>query len=65
MEDSVRTLDTISCLIVCQSVNSTGCFDAEVHRQMEPGIHGDKDKGAYSIVVSGQYKDDKDYGDTM
>jgi hypothetical protein len=32
---------------------------------MEPGIHGDKDKGAFSIVVSGQYKDDKDYGDTM
>ncbi|KAG2756633.1 hypothetical protein P692DRAFT_20527952 [Suillus brevipes Sb2] len=43
----------------------TECFNAGVHRQMEPGIHGDKYEGAFSIVVSGQYKDDKDYGDTI
>ncbi|KAG1866878.1 PUA-like domain-containing protein, partial [Suillus subluteus] len=41
------------------------CFEAGVHRQLEPGIHGINTKGAFSIVVSGQYKDDKDYGDTI
>ncbi|KAG2147632.1 PUA-like domain-containing protein [Suillus clintonianus] len=43
----------------------TECFDAGVHHQMEPGIHGTKADGAFSIVVSGQYPDDKDYGDTI
>ncbi|KAG1785716.1 PUA-like domain-containing protein [Suillus plorans] len=41
------------------------CFHAGVHRQLEPGIHGTKEMGAFSIVVSGQYKDDKDEGDTI
>ncbi|KAG2128195.1 PUA-like domain-containing protein [Suillus cothurnatus] len=45
--------------------NRTECFAAGVHGQLEPGIHGIKEKGAFSIVVSGQYRDDKDYGDTM
>ncbi|KAG2036856.1 PUA-like domain-containing protein [Suillus americanus] len=45
--------------------NRKECFYAGVHRQLEPGIHGIHDKGAFSIVVSGQYKDDKDYGDTI
>lgn len=45
--------------------NRTECFDAGVHRQLEPGIHGVKGQGAFSIVVSGQYKDDKDNGDTI
>lgn len=50
---------------ICLSVNSTECFHAGVHRQLEPGIHGKKRVGAFSIVVSGQYEDDKDEGDTM
>ncbi|KAG2341315.1 hypothetical protein BDR05DRAFT_965338 [Suillus weaverae] len=45
--------------------NRLECFDAGVHHQLETGIHGIKGKGAFSIVVSGQYKDDKDYGDTI
>jgi hypothetical protein len=45
--------------------NRLECFDAGVHRQLEPGIHGVMGEGAYSIVVSGQYKDDKDNGDTI
>ncbi|KAG1750713.1 PUA-like domain-containing protein [Suillus lakei] len=45
--------------------NRKECFDAGVHRQMEPGIHGIQEEGAFSIVVSGQYKDDKDDGDTI
>jgi hypothetical protein len=45
--------------------NRTECFAAGVHGQLEPGIHGIKEKGAFSIVVSGQYRDDKDYGDTI
>lgn len=43
----------------------TECFHAGVHRQLEPGIHGKKRVGAFSIVVSGQYEDDKDEGDTI
>ncbi|KAG1899429.1 PUA-like domain-containing protein [Suillus fuscotomentosus] len=41
------------------------CYNAGVHLQSEPGIHGTKEMGAFSIVVSGQYKDDKDEGDTI
>ncbi|KAG1750711.1 PUA-like domain-containing protein [Suillus lakei] len=45
--------------------NRVECFEAGVHRQIEPGIHGIQEEGAFSIVVSGQYKDDKDYGDKI
>ncbi|KAG2110939.1 PUA-like domain-containing protein [Suillus discolor] len=41
------------------------CFNTGVHGQSEPGIHGIKGMGAFSIVVSGQYEDDKDDGDTI
>ncbi|KAG2157927.1 PUA-like domain-containing protein [Suillus bovinus] len=45
--------------------NRRECFDAGVHRQLEPGISGTEATGAFSIVVSGQYIDDKDEGDTI
>ena len=39
---------------------------AGVHRPLQAGICGTADKGgAESIVVSGGYKDDKDYGNTI
>ncbi|KAG1781582.1 PUA-like domain-containing protein [Suillus placidus] len=47
------------------SVHSRECFDAGVHQQIEAGISGTETDGAFSIVVSGQYKDDKDNGDTI
>ncbi|GHH03964.1 YDG/SRA domain-containing protein [Streptomyces rubradiris] len=36
--------------------------DAGVHRPLQAGICGTKQTGAESIVVSGGYKDDEDYG---
>lgn len=36
-----------------------------MHRQIEAGISGTETDGAFSIVVSGQYMDDKDSGDKM
>ncbi|KAG2036861.1 PUA-like domain-containing protein [Suillus americanus] len=41
------------------------CYAAGVHRHMQAGIQGSKISGACSIVVSGQYDDDKDLGDTI
>jgi hypothetical protein len=69
MEESVRSLDyrlitLVGCLIWL-SVHSKECFDAGVHRQIEAGISGTEADGAFSIVVSGQYMDDKDNGDKM
>ncbi|UYV74335.1 UHRF2 [Cordylochernes scorpioides] len=37
--------------------------EAGVHRPHVAGIHGTEKKGAYSIVLSGGYEDDKDDGD--
>lgn len=37
--------------------------DAHVHRPLQAGISGAKQEGADSIVVSGGYIDDRDYGD--
>ena len=34
-----------------------------VHRPIIAGIHGRENEGAYSIVLSGAYEDDKDYGE--
>ncbi|KAG1851590.1 PUA-like domain-containing protein [Suillus subalutaceus] len=45
--------------------NRTECFNAGVHHNIEAGISGTEADGAFSIVVSGQYKDDKDDGDTI
>ncbi|KAI0666553.1 hypothetical protein C8Q78DRAFT_1058067 [Trametes maxima] len=36
-----------------------------VHFCLRAGIHGQKDRGAFSIVVNGRYEDDKDYGKTI
>jgi putative restriction endonuclease len=40
-------------------------FDAGVHRQLQAGIAGGEQAGAESIVVSGGYEDDEDYGDLI
>lgn len=37
--------------------------EAGIHRPHVAGIHGRESDGAYSIVLSGGYEDDKDYGD--
>ncbi|MFF0967601.1 YDG/SRA domain-containing protein [Streptomyces sp. NPDC003703] len=39
--------------------------EAGVHRPLQAGICGTKKAGAESIVVSGGYKDDEDYGDVI
>ncbi|MFE6897082.1 YDG/SRA domain-containing protein [Streptomyces sp. NPDC057717] len=39
--------------------------EAGVHRPLQAGICGTKKDGAESIVVSGGYKDDEDYGDVI
>jgi predicted restriction endonuclease len=46
--------------------NRKALHDARVHRPLQAGICGTADQGgAESIVVSGGYKDDVDYGDTI
>lgn len=39
--------------------------EAGIHRPLQAGICGTKKNGAESIVVSGGYKDDEDYGDVI
>jgi putative restriction endonuclease len=39
--------------------------DAGIHRPLQAGICGAAKTGAESIVVSGGYEDDEDYGDTI
>jgi putative restriction endonuclease len=39
--------------------------DAGVHRPLQAGISGGASEGADSIVVSGGYEDDEDYGDLV
>ncbi|MFG2847786.1 YDG/SRA domain-containing protein [Kitasatospora sp. NPDC048296] len=39
--------------------------DAGVHAPLMGGIHGNSREGADSIVVSGGYRDDEDYGDLI
>lgn len=39
--------------------------EAGVHRPLQAGICGTKTTGAESIVLSGGYKDDEDYGDVV
>ncbi|KAJ8589530.1 hypothetical protein M405DRAFT_206060 [Rhizopogon salebrosus TDB-379] len=41
------------------------CSFAAVHRPLMAGIHGSKKAGAYSIVISCYYEDDKDEGDII
>ena len=40
-------------------------YDAGVHRALVAGIVGAEHAGAESIVVSGGYEDDEDYGDVI
>ncbi|MER6359370.1 YDG/SRA domain-containing protein [Kitasatospora sp. NPDC001527] len=40
-------------------------YDANVHRQLQAGISGTKDRGAESIVASGGYEDDEDLGNVI
>ncbi|WP_414936251.1 YDG/SRA domain-containing protein [Amycolatopsis sp. cmx-11-51] len=46
-------------------VNRRDAFDRGVHRQLQAGISGTGETGARSIVVSGGYSDDKDFGDEI
>ncbi|MFJ6137834.1 YDG/SRA domain-containing protein [Kitasatospora sp. NPDC092286] len=39
--------------------------EAGVHAPLMSGIHGNSSEGADSIVVSGGYRDDEDYGDVI
>ncbi|KAI0353642.1 hypothetical protein OH77DRAFT_572770 [Trametes cingulata] len=39
--------------------------DAGVHAGLRAGIHGQKDVGAFSIVMAGGYEDDVDCGDVI
>ena len=39
--------------------------EAGVHRPHVAGIHGREDEGAYSIVLSGGYEDDKVRGSIL
>jgi putative restriction endonuclease len=39
-------------------------YDAGVHKALLAGIVGQQASGAESIVLSGRYEDDEDYGDS-
>ena len=45
--------------------SSKECSAAGVHAPPIAGIHGTKDDGAYSVVMSGDYNDDEDHGETL
>ena len=40
-------------------------YDAKVHRVLQAGIQGNAKEGAESIVISGGYEDDQDYGNEI
>jgi putative restriction endonuclease len=40
-------------------------YDAGVHRALQAGIVGRQAAGAESVVLSGGYADDEDYGDVI
>jgi putative restriction endonuclease len=46
-------------------VDRRALADAGVHRPLQHGISGAAAEGADSIVVSGGYEDDEDYGDLI
>ncbi|KAJ6508774.1 PUA-like domain-containing protein [Mycena sanguinolenta] len=46
-------------------LNRKECSHAGVHAHTFKGIHGCKDEGAYSVVMSGGYEDDQDKGETF
>jgi putative restriction endonuclease len=45
--------------------NRAELADAGVHRHRQAGISGSASKGADSIVLSGGYEDDQDFGDLI
>ena len=45
--------------------NRAELADARVHRHRQAGISGSASKGADSIVLSGGYEDDQDFGDLI
>jgi putative restriction endonuclease len=45
--------------------NRAELADAGVHRHRQAGISGSSSRGADSIVLSGGYEDDKDFGDVI
>jgi putative restriction endonuclease len=45
--------------------NRAELAQAGVHRHRQAGISGSANKGADSIVLSGGYEDDRDFGDTI
>ncbi|KZT06059.1 SRA-YDG [Laetiporus sulphureus 93-53] len=46
-------------------MNRLACSDSAVHPGIMAGIYGSKDKGAYSVVLSGGYDDDEDEGESF
>lgn len=48
-----------------QFLNRRELFNSGVHRQLQAGISGNSLEGANSIVLSGGYIDDKDYGNEI
>lgn len=47
--------------VVCKP-NRLFLHHASVHSGILAGIYGNKHEGCYSVVLSGQYEDDKDEG---
>jgi putative restriction endonuclease len=45
--------------------NRAELADAGVHRHRQAGISGSSSRGADSIVLSGGYEDDKNFGDVI
>lgn len=58
--DSLHTWLLIHCPISREALVRSG-----VHGSPRQGIHGDHERGAFSICLSGKYEDDDDRGDTM
>ena len=47
------------CVSVCVCDHCSQVSEAGVHRPHVAGIHGRENEGAYSIVLSGGYEDDR------
>ncbi|TFK68925.1 SRA-YDG [Pluteus cervinus] len=45
--------------------NRHALYAANIHTRIYAGISGSKNEGAFSIVVSGSYEDNRDSGDTL
>ena len=67
MEDEVysRRIDLLSLVTSIPFYCRQECRMDGVHAMLEHGIHGTLIDGAYSVVLSAGYKDDKDSGATL